>query len=513
MNCADQSCDKYQIQGTPTIRIFHPGTMQNRLDSSFYGFNLPVRSDKEYFLDIILYNLAVVDSKGVKLPVMLNNIRNIPSPDVKSLSAMFNSLPQTASNAALIFEQEGKHSVGKKVIMDTNKQSDIVPVLRANYQEAVNHDWKLQMNPAMVIVDREGNILERVDGWGVDADRKRFVNIISSYAEGNNGKTVNPEERVTNPATTVYTVPDKIYPAVKDEVFMSDLEKAVEYSLMKEVAMQPHLNQVKLQTLVYFIETLLNYLPNMRPPMRRFLISLREWPVQMRYAAVSHTDYKYKVNELSQFYQPFAATPPEWEGCAGSQDQFRGYPCSLWTLFHTLTVNSAQKEPSLHYGGVSTVANAMIGYVREFFSCRSCAEHFNSHLSQLGYLPHTGDQAIIWLWTIHNTANLLLAGDTTEDPTRPKIQWPSKENCPECRGSGKRWVPLIKVNGELWNQADVLGYVKNIYSAENIVQNVGNTTSENPIKHILNELKEELKLDDSEEFNVANNKILEFCRK
>ena len=439
--------------------------------------------------------------------------RNIPSPDEKSLSAMFYNLPETATHAAIIFEQEGKHSVGKKVIMDTSNHNHIVPVLRANYQEGVNLGWKLQMNPAMVVVDSNGKIIERVDGWGVDTDRNRFVNIIKSYVDGNNGKTMNPEKRVTLPATTLYTVPDKIYPAVKDEVFMSDLEKAVEYSLTKEVPMQSHLNQVKLQTLVYFIETLLNYLPNMRPPMQQFLISLREWPVQMRYTAVSHIDYKYKVNQLSQFYQPFAATPSHWEGCAGSQEQLRGYPCSLWTVFHTLIVNGAQQDPSLQYGGVSTVASAIIGYVREFFSCRSCADHFSDHISQLGYLPHTGDQSILWLWTIHNIVNHNIAGDTTEDPTRPKIQWPSKQNCPGCRESNSGGRAIMKVNGELWNQAEVLAYTTKIYSPENIVQNVANTSSEDQIQQILNELKNGLHLNGSEEFEAANRMILNYCRK
>jgi len=512
MNCADQSCDVYQVQGTPTIRIFHPGTRINRLDSAFYGYNLPVRSDKEYIQDIILYNLAVVGSKGIHLPVRLNNIRKIPSPDEKDLSAMFDNLPETATHAAIIFELEGKHSVGKKVIMDTSNHSHIVPVLRANYEDGVYLGWKIHMNPTMVVVDTDGKVNERVDGWGVNKDRDRFVNIIKSYADGNDGKTMNPEKRVTLPATTLYTVPDKILPAVKDEVFMSDLEKAVEYSLMKEVPMQTHLSQVKLQTLVYFIETLLNNLPNLRPPMQQFLISLREWPVQMRYTAVSHIDYKNKVDQLSKFYQPFAATPSDWEGCVGSQEQFRGYPCSLWTLFHTLIVNGAEKDPSLQYGGVSTVASAIIGYVREFFSCRSCADHFSSHISQLGYLPHTGDQSILWLWTIHNIVNHNLAGDTTEDPTRPKIQWPSKQHCPACRGS-TRWSTSIRVNGELWNQAEVLAYTKNIYAAENIVTNVANTSSDGQIQHILNELKDELHLDDSKEFDAANEKILDYCRK
>ena len=56
-----------------------------------------------------------------------------------------------------------------------------------------------------------------------------------------------------------------------------------------------------------------------------------------------------------------------------------------------------------------------------------------AHVSALGYLPHTPDQSILWLWSLHNTANQLLVGDTTEDPAAPKLQWPSAENCPTCR--------------------------------------------------------------------------------
>ena len=72
---------------------------------------------------------------------------------------------------------------------------------------------------------------------------------------------------------------------------------------------------------------------------------------------------------------------------------------------------------------------------------------------------------------------------------------------------------MSKLNGELWNQAEVLAYTKNIYSAENLVQNVGNFTSEDQIQHILNDLKEGLNLDESEEFNAATVKILDYCRK
>ena len=86
-------------------------------------------------------------------------------------------------------------------------------------------------------------------------------------------------------------------------------------------------------------------------------------------------------------------------------------------------------------------------------------------MSTAVYHPGTPDQSLLWLWAIHNTANLELAGDPTEvtrttlyllhikthadplftfqDPMAPKIQWPSKHNCPTCRinGYGNVWTP------------------------------------------------------------------------
>ena len=111
-----------QIQGTPTIRIFHPKTIPDRLDSAFYGFNLPVKNYKEYFLDTILppFNLDVVTGKGmdlINLVSQLEIIQNIsdilvkvPNQTKEHLSEFFKSCPFTANHAALIFEPERKGS-------------------------------------------------------------------------------------------------------------------------------------------------------------------------------------------------------------------------------------------------------------------------------------------------------------------------------------------------------------------------------------------------------------------
>ena len=396
---------------------------------------------------------------------------------------MFDSLPDTAEHVSLIFEQEGKNSVGKKVIMDTNKQSKFLPVFTVNFFDPSARSWNLFANPSMVVISRDGTVLEKVDGWGIPDDRRRFTNILKSYVGKLLGNTNIPQfSTLPISTTTAYTVPEKIhlnstttekmYPLKKDEVFMGDLEKAVEYSLMKEVGMQPVLDQPKLKSLLYYTQALNKFFPNMRKPVKNFLTHLRDWIIEKQHSKVRSTQYNKKVKDLSDLYQPFAATPSNWKGCAGSQKKFRGYPCSLWTLFHTLTVNAADKDLAFHNDGVSTIANAMIGYITDFFSCRDCAEHFTSHVSQLGSLPDQADQSILWLWTIHNMANLMLAGDETEDPTHPKIEWPSEGNCPTCRYSNDTLVDLVEINGESWNKQEVINYIRKVYMEENIIKNV-----------------------------------------
>ena len=72
---------------------------------------------------------------------------------------------------------------------------------------------------------------------------------------------------------------------------------------------------------------------------------------------------------------------------------------------------------------------------------------------------------------------------------------------------------MMKVNAELWNQSEVLAYIKNVYSGGNLTQNVKNMTSNDQIQKILNELKEKTDLDNSQDFDRAQDNIMDYCRK
>nr|CAH8830473.1 unnamed protein product [Trichobilharzia regenti] len=158
-------------------------------------------------------------------------------------------------------------------------------------------------------------------------------------------------------------------------------------------------------------------------------------------------------------------------GCRGSKPHFRGYPCGLWTLFHALTVQQYLLSTSKSEPQVDSVAHALNRFVPRFFSCTYCAFHFalntanivkpgesilpedrpspspeqfifdETIIPTLPKAPITPRDSVLWLSFVHNRVNKRLAGQLSEDPTAPKIQFPSFDICPNC------WAPNSK--GEL----------------------------------------------------------------
>ena len=149
----------------------------------------------------------------------------------------------------------------------------------------------------------------------------------------------------------------------------------------------------------------------------------------------------------------------EWKGCQGSKPHLRGYPCSLWTLWHTLTVSSSLNGGENAATNPRQVMQAMKGYIQYFFGCSHCSNHFVD-MAEDEHDPidkiESLDGSVLWLWAAHNRVNRRLAGDSTEDPQAPKVQYPTPEQCPSCQVDHK------------WNNEAVLKYFKQFYSASNI---------------------------------------------
>uniref|UniRef100_A0A8C9KIW7 Sulfhydryl oxidase n=1 Tax=Panthera tigris altaica TaxID=74533 RepID=A0A8C9KIW7_PANTA len=141
-----------------------------------------------------------------------------------------------------------------------------------------------------------------------------------------------------------------------------------------------------------------------RAPVRKLLETLQEWLASLPLDRIPYN----AVLDL-------ANNKMRWVGCQGSRPEFRGYTCALWKLFHTLTVQAGAHPEALDgtafEGDPQAVLQSIRRYVRTFFGCKECAEHFEELARESMGSVKTADQATLWLWKQHNFVNNRLAGE------------------------------------------------------------------------------------------------------
>uniref|UniRef100_A0A6G1RPD6 Sulfhydryl oxidase n=1 Tax=Hypotaenidia okinawae TaxID=2861861 RepID=A0A6G1RPD6_9GRUI len=99
-------------------------------------------------------------------------------------------------------------------------------------------------------------------------------------------------------------------------------------------------------------------------------------------------------------------------------------------------------------------------YVRHFFGCQECAQHFEAMAAESMDQVVGREEAVFWLWSHHNKVNARLAGGDTEDPKFPKLQWPPPDMCPQCHKEEQ--------GVHAWDEPAVLTFLKVHFSPANI---------------------------------------------
>uniref|UniRef100_A0A672KA12 Sulfhydryl oxidase n=1 Tax=Sinocyclocheilus grahami TaxID=75366 RepID=A0A672KA12_SINGR len=243
----------------------------------------------------------------------------------------------------------------------------------------------------------------------------------------------------------------------KTRVYMSDLESALHYSLRVELSGHISISGNDLTALKKYINVLAKYFPG-RPSVKSALKTVDSWLQQQKGTEIKYSDFRDVLDNTVQTSDAVLPEGVQWVGCQGSESHYRGYPCAFWTLFHVLTVQA--KEMGIP--DPQEVLQAMRGYVSRFFGCRPCATHFESMAQESMDHVTSLSATVLWLWSRHNRVNNRLAGDLSEDPYFPKIQWPSPELCPSCHG-------LKKTGEHHWNQEEVLTFLRNYFSSAHIL--------------------------------------------
>ncbi|KAI8127658.1 hypothetical protein FF38_03198 [Lucilia cuprina] len=447
-------CREYEIMAYPTLRYFGPA-YQPQADN--YG-----KSISSQDLGVITNNLAQFIAAENKTSNM-SSWPDLQAVQTASASALFEGLDSMKKYVVLVYEPENS-TVGVETILHFLRYPNIAvkritdPELAAKYQIDVTR-YKI------ATVNRQGSIVPYAPLHELSDSYKETIqsfltsqHITEKPDTKADGTTAKPLQGTPEQNTKLMEIIEEVK-RNKHLVYQADLEMAIRNTLHNEIPKSSNINGEKLLALQRFLAVLERYNP--LGSSGRTLISQLATFVSHHNQELAGEDFEVELKKLEKQLGPiYSAT--HFVGCTGSQSGLRGFSCSLWQLFHFMTVQAANLDKSQD---PLEVLQAMHGYIKYFFGCTDCSEHFQAMAvrRKIWSVP-SKEEAILWLWAAHNEVNQRLAGDATEDPKFPKIQFPSVSSCPQCY---KQPESHSTANlEEKWDKTHVLQFLKNIHNPE-----------------------------------------------
>ncbi|KAM5147761.1 sulfhydryl oxidase 1 [Mantella aurantiaca] len=346
----------------------------------------------------------------------------------------------------LIFEHPEMY-MAREVIMDMVQYGNVSVRRVQSKQDDLVEKFNVSSFPSGFLLSRDGSISKINLEKETRKEYTRFIRSLPGVMKLN--LNIIGWTGIEEKATT-------LRPANSYKIYMADLESSLHYSLRVEVSLYSTIEGERLKALRDYVSVLTKFFPA-RPMLHTLLNTLNDWLCEQR-ESVLYEDFANVLNNKNKDKDAVLAPQVNFVWCQGSKPGYRGFPCTVWTLFHLLTVQAfelrtADSDPQ-------EVLKAMRQYIRYFFGCRACAVEFEKMASESMYIIRDHDEAIRWLWSSHNRVNKRLAGNKQEDPEFPKIQWPSKELCPKCR--------KMLLNKEIWDGPNVIRFLKQRFSESNI---------------------------------------------
>ncbi|XP_018569842.1 sulfhydryl oxidase 2 isoform X1 [Anoplophora glabripennis] len=452
-------CRDFEVMAYPTLRYFHENYQEGPKN---FGVKVRAGSDvnehRQKLLEVIVQEQN--ESRGKMYP-------NLLPYDSNNVSQLYELISENVKYIFLIV-QEPSQFVGEEVIMDLHHINDFIVRYAFNNNSELVNTLNVNKYPALFAIEK-GSSPQKLNS--ITSDREGFKIAIRSFLIP---KNINVPLNDTN--KQIYKgkwveaqVPDMtsfmqerereaLKEKVKkmgDVVFQMDLETALRYSLKREVGSVKEITGDKLEALKAYINILVKYFPFGKYG-QAFLVELKDYISNEE--TVKGSEIGKIVKDAEKEDRQVFSSPQQWLGCKGSSSSYRGYPCGVWKMFHYLTVNAADSSSGLKGTNPKVALEAMHGYIKNFFGCADCSNHFQEMAKRREIdKVQSWDDSILWLWMAHNEVNKRLSGDPTEDPEYPKIQFPSKERCTQCYDKD-----------DSWKLPEVLHYLKQVYSNINV---------------------------------------------
>ncbi|XP_054583419.1 sulfhydryl oxidase 2 [Eptesicus fuscus] len=449
LDCAEKSnhevCQAYDIHFYPSFRYFRAFTKDFTTGENFKGPDRELQTVRQAMIDFLQNH---TDANRPPACPALDPIR--PS-DVLSLIGNHEGF-----YVAILFESNSSY-VGREVILDLSPYENIAVKRALDSDPAFLEKLGISSVPSCYLVYPNGS-------HGLINIAKPLRSFFSSYLKSL------PDVRKKSLALPGKPSKEETSEVMvwrefdRSKLYTADLESGLHYLLRVELAAHRTLAGAELKTLKDFVTIVAKLFPG-RPPVRKLLEMLQEWLASLPLDRVPYNAVLDLVNNKMRISGIFLTNQIKWVGCQGSRPELRGYTCSLWKLFHTLTVQAGTHPDALDDTGFEDDPQAVLQTIRRylltFFGCKECGEHFEEMAKESMDSVKTPDQAILWLWKKHNLVNSRLAGHLSEDPRFPKVAWPTPDLCPACHE---------ELRGlDSWDEEQVLLFLKRHYGSDNLV--------------------------------------------
>uniref|UniRef100_A0A8C6QIJ4 Sulfhydryl oxidase n=1 Tax=Nannospalax galili TaxID=1026970 RepID=A0A8C6QIJ4_NANGA len=449
LDCAEEKnqevCRTYDIHFYPTFRYFKAFTKEFTTGENFKGPDRELQTVRQTMIEFLQNH-----TDGTR-PLACPPLNPIQPSDVLSLMDSHGGRYH-----AVVFESSGSY-IGREVILDLIPYENIVVSRALDGDRASLEILGISSLPSCYLIYPNGS-------HGLVNVAKPLRSFFSSYLKSLPDVRKKPlslpekPNQEENLEVVVWREFDRA------RLYTADLESGLHHLLRVELATHRSLAGAQLKTLKDFVTVVAKLFPG-RPPVKKLLETLQEWLASLPLDRIPYNAILDLVNNKMRISGIFLTNHIKWVGCQGSRLELRGYPCSLWKLFHTLTVQASKHPAALvgtgFEGDPQAVLQTIRRYIHTFFGCKECGEHFEEMAKESMDSVKTLDQAILWLWKKHNMVNSRLAGHLSEDPKFPKVPWPTPDLCPTCHEEIKGL--------DSWNEGQVLVFLKQHYSGDNLV--------------------------------------------
>ncbi|KAH8335750.1 hypothetical protein KR074_012633, partial [Drosophila pseudoananassae] len=439
VDCAQERnveiCREFNIRQTPTLRYFSSELAGKELG---LGVDIPSQDPK-----VIVSTLADLVSKDKYESPGQPNFGYLKP--YETLSSLFQHDDQAF--VALVYQPKDSQ-IGRDSILSLLPYDQVAVRVFEDYH-LLSHLGIQPSNSTVFMIDRKGKTKSLSGTEGYKASIGKFLESLNYKPE-----PPLPEPIQTDSSEFLDQQKQAIIVQVLKQprkIYRADLEQAVDKLLHIELPKALILRGDNFTALHSFLRVLSQLNP-LNKNGKILLLGLDK-----ALAAFNGTSGSEFADTVAAVEKPLPKVfkGKRYVGCVSSKPFLRGFTCSLWSLFHFLTVEAGQSANQLPPG---TVLSAIHGFVKYFFGCSDCSNHFQEMAKRRRMdLVRTHDEEILWLWAGHNEVNERLSGDATEDPQFPKIQFPSPESCPSCRN-----------NASEWQTGEVLQYLKSLYGKDNL---------------------------------------------